>query len=138
VTDQSADNLHYATRVLGKLYRQVCLSSAGRSHSDGEPATVCLIRLRQQQGRSGASLRLDADLGEVVPQVVDVVGGDESEGRGRVGIDATDLVLCALGDLGDDVREVLVIGRPELDKLAPGACVVVLDLDPVLLSVPGR
>src|SRR4026207_712248 len=83
----------------------------------------------------GVTSLFNADLSEVVPQVVDVVGSDEPEGHGRVGIDAAGLVFCTIGDVGNDVRKVPVVGRPELDQLAPGASIVVLDLNPVLLSV---
>src|SRR5689334_14371615 len=79
--------------------------------------------------------RFNPDLGEVVPQVVDVIGSEEPEGHGRVGIDAAKLVLCTLGNVGNEVRKVPVVGGPELDQLVPRTSIIVLDLDPVLLGM---
>ena len=83
----------------------------------------------------GVTSGLKADLGQVVPEMVDVVGSKEPEGNGRVGLDAAHLVLCIVRDVRDDMGKVPIVGRPELDEIAPGARVVVLHLDPVILGV---
>src|SRR5262245_13445690 len=74
----------------------------------------------------------------MLPEMIEVVGCKEAESHRRIRRDGADRVSSSVGDLREDMRQMPIVGRPQLYEIVPGPFVVVLHLHPMVLNVPRK
>src|SRR5215813_3655404 len=75
------------------------------------------------------------DLIQVMLGVTNVVERNVRQGDNRVVSNLAWCVAEGFRNAGDDVRQVMVVGAPELDQMSPAALGIALRCNPLLLSV---
>src|SRR5262245_26093675 len=83
-------------------------------------------------------VRKSPGLFEMMPEMTDVIRGDERQRDRSARADRAHHVAPALRNPFDDVREMSIVGAPQRDDVIPRRVLISLHTNPVVLRVAGQ